>query len=85
MRLALLSSPTAREADLQRQLDLAFAQLRIFVRLAAELRLVFTDTDRRIIAEHAQAVGWKAARAILVVAGPSTVRGLFHRLIATPV
>ena len=80
MRLALLSSPTSREADLQRQLDLALAQLRILVRLAAGLRLVFTDTDRLIIAEHAKAVGWKAARALLVVAGLSTVRKWFRRL-----
>jgi transposase InsO family protein len=84
MRLILLRSPTAREADLQRQLDLALAQLRIVQRLTAGQRLVFTDTDRRTIAEHAKAVGWKAARALLIIAALGTVRGWFRRLIAKP-
>ncbi len=34
MRLNLRRSPTAREADLQRQLDLALVQLRILLRMA---------------------------------------------------
>ncbi|MBA3697493.1 MAG: hypothetical protein H0W78_01310, partial [Planctomycetes bacterium] len=85
MPLILLRSPTAREADLQRQLDFALVQLRIVLRLTADRRLAFTDTDRRSIAEHAKAVGWKAARALLIVAALGTVRGWFRRLIANPV
>jgi putative transposase len=52
--------------------------------LTADRRLVFTKTDRRTIAEHAKAVGGKAARALLIVAALSTVRGWFRRLIAKP-
>mgnify|MGYP000051507018 CR=1 FL=1 len=85
MPLILLRSPTAREADLQRQLDFALVQLRIVLRLTADRRLAFTDTDRRSIAEHAKAVGWKAARAVLIVAALGTVRGWFRRLVANPV
>ncbi len=85
MPLILLRSPTTREADLQRQLDLALVQLHIVLRLTADRRLAFTDTDRRSIAEHAKAVGWKEARALLIVAALGTVRGWFRRLIANPV
>lgn len=84
MRFTLLRSPTAREADLQHQLDLALVQLRIVRRLMAGQRLAFTDTDRQSIAEHAKAVGWKAARVLLIIAALSTVRGWFRRLIAKP-
>ena len=44
MPLVLLRSPTAREADLQRQLDLALVQLRIVLRLTGGQRLAFTET-----------------------------------------
>lgn len=82
MRLVLLRSPTAREADLQRQLDLTLAQLRIVQRLTAGQRLAFTEADRRTIADHAKTVGWAAARALLIIAALGTVRGWFRRLIA---
>jgi putative transposase len=84
MRCSLLTSPTAREAELQRLLDLAVLQLSMVLRLVGDQRLALTDTDRRAIAEHAHAVGWKAARAILLVATLGTVQKWFRRLIAKP-
>ncbi len=71
-----------REARLQRMIDLLFVVIAALLAERGDKPLRFTDDQRRAIATHAHAVGWKDAGKLLVgVCAPSTVRGWFKHLV----
>ena len=77
--------PTANEAALRAENALLRLQLVVVLRILRELLgnrpVPLTNVDRADIARAAQVVGWRAAKASLLIVALGTVRGWFRNLV----
>ena len=82
MRILRFPNASEREASLQRMIDLLLVVIAALLAERGDTPLRFTEEQRRTIATHAHAVGWRDAGRLLVgVCALSTVRGWFTHLV----